>query len=64
MAQRDTGRNLLRAFDKASGEVIHEIELPRPPTGTPMSYMVDGKQYVTIAVGGGQDSRLVSLALP
>ncbi|NKB31675.1 MAG: PQQ-binding-like beta-propeller repeat protein [Pseudomonadales bacterium] len=64
MAQRDNGRNLLRAFDKASGEVIHEIELPLPPTGTPMSYMVDGKQYVTIAVGGGQDSRLVSLALP
>ena len=64
MAQSDGGRNLLRAFDKASGAVVHEAELPLPPAGTPMTYMVGGKQYLSIAVGGGQDSRLVTLALP
>ena len=64
MAQRDGDRNLLRAFNKASGEIIHEIELPLPPTGTPMTYSIDGKQYVTIAVGGRGDARLVTLSLP
>ena len=64
MAQSDGGRNLLRAFDKASGAVVHELELPLPPAGTPMTYMVGAKQYLSIAVGGGQDSRLVTLALP
>ena len=64
MAQRDGDRNLIRAFNKANGEIIAEIELPLPPGGTPMTYMVDGKQYICIAVGGGGDSRLVALALP
>ena len=64
MAQSDGGRNLLRAFDKASGAVVHEAEWPLPPAGTPMTYMVGAKQYLSIAVGGGQDSRLVTLALP
>ena len=64
MAQSDGGRNLLRAFDKASGAVVHEAELPLPPAGTPMTFMVGAKQYLSIAVGGGQDSRLVTLALP
>ena len=64
LAQRDGDRNLLRAFDKASGAIIHEAELPLPPAGTPMTYMVGDKQYLSIAVGGGQDSRIVTLALP
>ncbi|MEX2130713.1 MAG: pyrroloquinoline quinone-dependent dehydrogenase [Pseudohongiellaceae bacterium] len=64
VAQRDGNRNLLRAFDKASGNIIHEIDLPLPPAGTPMTYMAEGKQFISIAVGGGQDSRLVTLALP
>lgn len=64
MAQTDMGRHLIRAFDKATGEIIHEEELPLSPQGTPMTYSVDGKQYISIAVGGGGDSRLVTLALP
>ena len=64
LAQSDGGRNLLRAFDKATGAVVHEAVLPLPPAGTPMTYMVNGKQFISIAVGGGQDSRLVSLSLP
>lgn len=64
VAQQDNGRSLLRAFDKATGNVIQEIALPLPPAGTPMTYMANGKQYISIAVGGGQDSRVVTLALP
>jgi quinoprotein glucose dehydrogenase len=64
VAQVDNGRNLMRAFDKASGDVIHEIELPLPPQGTPMTYSVADKQYLSIAIGGGPDSRLLTLALP
>ncbi len=64
VAQSDGGRNLIRALDKANGEIIAEIDLPLPPAGTPMTYMVDGKQYIAIAVGGGPDSRLLALALP
>ena len=63
-AQIDGERNLLRAFDKMTGSVIHEHELPLAPQGTPMTYMVDGKQYITIAVGGRIDARLVTLSLP
>ena len=62
LAQRDGDRNLLRAFDKASGDIVHEFELP--PGGTPMTYMVNGNQYISIAVRGRQNSRLVTLTLP
>ena len=64
VAQVDNGRNLLRAFDKATGAVVHEIELPLPPQGSPMTYAVNGQQYLSIAIGGGPDSRLFTLSLP
>ncbi|MEJ6525969.1 MAG: pyrroloquinoline quinone-dependent dehydrogenase [OM182 bacterium] len=64
VAQVDNGRNLLRAFDKATGAVVHEIELPLPPQGSPMTYAVMGQQYLSIAIGGGPDSRLFTLSLP
>jgi quinoprotein glucose dehydrogenase len=58
------GRPLLRALDKATGTTIHEVELPIRPLGAPMTYMVDGKQYISVSVGGGKTSKLVTLALP
>ena len=58
------GVPLLRAMDKATGETIAEIELPGIPQGAPMTYMLDGKQFIAIACGGGSDARLISLALP
>ena len=64
VAHVDNGRNLLRAFDKATGAVVHEIELPLPPQGSPMTYAVKGQQYLSIAIGGGPDSRLFTLSLP
>jgi quinoprotein glucose dehydrogenase len=45
-----------QVFDKATGELIHELELPLNVTGAPMTYMIDGKQYITFAVGGSSQS--------
>jgi quinoprotein glucose dehydrogenase len=64
VGQEDNGRYVLRAYDKLSGAVIREFDLPLPPGGTPMSYMAEGRQYVTVAVGAGPDARLMSFALP
>lgn len=55
------GANVLRAFDKATGKVIAEIALPAMPTGTPMTYLAGGKQYIVIAT---MDARLVAFSLP
>lgn len=55
------GTHFLRAFDKATGKVIAEIELPGAPHGTPMTYMAGGKQYIVVATFQGQ---LVALSLP
>ncbi|MCI0485983.1 MAG: pyrroloquinoline quinone-dependent dehydrogenase [Blastocatellia bacterium] len=60
-ARAGGGANVLRAFDKATGKVIAEIELPAIPTGTPMTYMMGGRQYIVLATG---DGRMVALALP
>jgi len=64
IAQQDGGRSVLRAFDKATGDVVHELDLPSVPSATPMTYMVDGKQYISIALGGGTEASVVSYAVP
>ncbi|MGH9836497.1 MAG: hypothetical protein ACRD9Y_26025, partial [Blastocatellia bacterium] len=55
------GANLLRAFDKATGKVIAEVVLPAQPSGTPMTYLAGGKQYIVVATA---DGRLIALGLP
>lgn len=47
----DMHRNF-RALDADTGKVLWEIPLSAPATGYPISYAVDGKQYVAIAIGG------------
>ena len=42
----------LRAFDKATGELLWETVMPGPGRATPAIYEVDGRQYVAIALGG------------
>lgn len=42
-----------RAFDKATGKILWEIKLPAGGYATPCTYMVNGKQYIVIAAGGG-----------
>ena len=56
------GGSNLRAFDKTTGEVLATIELPGQATGVPMTYMLDGKQYVVVAVGT-EPAQLVALSL-
>jgi quinoprotein glucose dehydrogenase len=43
-----------RAFDKATGKILWETELPAAGNSTPSTYMVNGKQYVVIGAGGGK----------
>ncbi len=43
----------LRAFDKDTGEVLWEYRLPASAHATPLTYLAEGRQYLAIAVGGG-----------
>jgi quinoprotein glucose dehydrogenase len=57
-------RAMLRAYDKASGEEVGAVRLPAPQTGSPMTYMVNGTQYIVVAVSGtGVSGRLVAFTL-
>ena len=57
-------RPKFRAFDKRTGEMVWEKELPLGPAAAPMTYMVGGKQYIVLAVGSGLDTELIAYALP
>jgi quinoprotein glucose dehydrogenase len=43
-----------RAFDKSTGALLWETQLPAAGYATPSTYRVDGRQYVVIAAGGGK----------
>ncbi|MGE0158079.1 MAG: pyrroloquinoline quinone-dependent dehydrogenase [Gemmatimonadales bacterium] len=58
------GGPALLALDKVTGETLAAIALPDTPNGTPMTYMIDGRQHIVVAYGGGDDAGLVALALP
>ncbi|MDA1095148.1 MAG: PQQ-binding-like beta-propeller repeat protein [Acidobacteria bacterium] len=58
------GGKMFRAYDKVSGEVVWEMELPGGTSGAPMTYMVNGRQYIIATVGwDDMASELVALAL-
>lgn len=48
-----TRDKMFRAFDRDTGEILWEYELPAGGNATPSVYEVDGKQYIVIAAGGG-----------
>ncbi len=59
----------LHAFDKETGELLWEADLPAAGYATPATYVVDGRQYVVIACGGGKigspsGDQYVAFALP
>jgi quinoprotein glucose dehydrogenase len=58
------GSPILRAHDKATGEVLAEIGLPGAVGGLPMTYAIDGRQFVVMSVAGERGAELVALALP
>jgi quinoprotein glucose dehydrogenase len=58
------GGPMFRAYDKKTGEPVWEFKLPGHQTGNPMTYLVDGKQFIVVAVGEqNQPAELVALAL-
>jgi len=56
------GGKKLRAFDKATGKVLWETTLDAGTTGTMMTYLYKGKQYIVVAIGG-QDHAAEFIAL-
>ncbi|MCP5382274.1 MAG: PQQ-binding-like beta-propeller repeat protein [Kordiimonadaceae bacterium] len=44
---------MLRAYNKETGEEVGAIWMPAGQTGSPMTYMIDGKQYICVSVSGG-----------
>jgi quinoprotein glucose dehydrogenase len=56
---------MLRAYDQSSGKEVGSVLMPAPQSGSPMTYMVNGKQYLLIAVSGGNYSgEYICYALP
>jgi quinoprotein glucose dehydrogenase len=56
---------MLRAYDKATGKEVGAVYMPAPQSGSPMTYMLDGKQYVVVAVSGGPYSgEYLAFSLP
>ncbi len=44
---------MLRAYDKATGKEVGAVYIPAPQSGSPMTYMLNGKQYLLLAISGG-----------
>jgi quinoprotein glucose dehydrogenase len=56
---------MLRAYDKATGKEVGSVYMPAPQSGTPMTYMLNGKQYIVVAISGGAYSgELLAFRLP
>jgi quinoprotein glucose dehydrogenase len=54
-----------RSYDKATGDIVSEMQIPANVTNVPMTYMHNGKQYILIAVAaGGYPAELLALTLP
>jgi quinoprotein glucose dehydrogenase len=49
-----TNDEYFRAFNKESGEEIWRHKLPAGGYATPITYQLNGKQYIVIACGGGK----------
>ena len=58
-------RAMLRAYDKSTGVEVGALRMPAPQTGSPMTYRVDGVQYLAVAVsGGGYSGELIVYKAP
>ena len=56
---------MLRAYDKATGAQVGAIFIPAPQSGSPMTYTIDGRQYIVVAVSGGAYSgEYIAFRLP
>jgi quinoprotein glucose dehydrogenase len=56
---------MLRAYDKKTGKEVGAVFMPAPQSGSPMTYMVNGRQYIVVAISGGNYSgEYISFRLP
>jgi len=56
---------MLRAYEKSAGREVGAVFMPAQQSGSPMTYMLNGKQYIVIAIGGGNYAgELLAFRLP
>jgi quinoprotein glucose dehydrogenase len=56
---------MLRAYDKATGNEVGAVYMPAPQTGSPMTYMLNGQQYIVVAISGNNfPGELIAFRLP
>ncbi len=56
---------MLRAYDKNTGKEVGAVYMPAPQSGSPMTYMMNGQQYIVVAISGASYSgELVAFKLP
>jgi quinoprotein glucose dehydrogenase len=56
---------MLRAYEKTAGKEVGAVWMAAPQSGSPMTYLADGKQYIVVAIGGGNYSgEYVAFTLP
>ena len=58
----DGGPRLV-AYNKTTGEILGSVDLPGGALGTPMTYLLDGQQYIALTVGG-RVPELIAFRLP
>jgi quinoprotein glucose dehydrogenase len=60
-----TRGSMLRAYDKRTGRELAALQLPAPQSGSPMTYLLNGRQYLVIAVSATDyPGELIAYALP
>jgi quinoprotein glucose dehydrogenase len=56
---------MLRAYDKVTGKEVGAVFMPAPQSGSPMTYMLNGRQFIVVAVSGGPYSgEYIAFSLP
>jgi quinoprotein glucose dehydrogenase len=56
---------MLRAYDKATGTEVGALYMPAPQSGSPMTYMLNGQQYIVVAISSSNYSgELLAFRLP
>jgi quinoprotein glucose dehydrogenase len=56
---------MLRAYNKATGKEVGAVYMPAPQSGSPMTYSLNGQQYIVVAISGGSYSgEFVAFRLP
>jgi glucose dehydrogenase len=62
---KNSSLSVLNVFNKTTGNLLRSVPLGGRPTGIPMTYELDGRQYVVVALGRQDElMELVALALP